>query len=477
MKNKLFLALFLIFIYCSKSSEESEIQEKIKSIEEIKKYELTITSTNGGTVNVSSGSYNAGTAINLTATANEGFKFIGWTGYESNESSISLIIDSDISIIANFEKIQEDNSNSKVIFKKNIHNSLPENWIKEYNSIMDSLDIIIPVMATNYTELDVYAWNSNVNKPYSSIIGSQGGACICGNNVERYMILEIPEDEFTYESMHRYSVIPHEMFHAYQMSISKNFYDGEFKIKWLSEGSAASFESIYIQQNYSYNYFKFDQNSVDREVLSTPEQFENYESIGDVNYSSSVFMTLVLVKELQKNNISEERAFELVFRGFLQKNPSNENWKNIFKEVFSISVESFYSSISNYTNDIETVLPSQDLSLHNIFQLSNINYTINVTSPDSDDYILNGKDKNGVIEGRDPTIIIKLGDTLTFEVDAYGHPFYLKTVQGLGTNDLVTGVDNNGAESGTVIWKPIKKGTFFYQCSLHNGMYGEIIVE
>jgi hypothetical protein len=60
MKNKLLLALFLIFIYCGKSSEESEIQEKIKSIEEIKKYELTITSINGGTVNVSSGSYNAG---------------------------------------------------------------------------------------------------------------------------------------------------------------------------------------------------------------------------------------------------------------------------------------------------------------------------------------------------------------------------------------------------------------------------------
>ena len=216
---------------------------------------------------------------------------------------------------------------------------------------MDSLDIIIPVMATNYAELDIYAWNSNANKPYSSIIGNQGGACICGNDVERYMVLEIPEDEFTFESMHRYSVIPHEMFHAYQMSISKNFYDGDFRIKWLSEGTAASFESIYIQQNYSYNYFKFDQNRVDIEVLTSPEIFENYDSLGDINYSSSVFITLVLVKELQKNNISEEKVFELVFRNFLQKNPNDENWKNIFEEVFSISLENFYSSISNYSND------------------------------------------------------------------------------------------------------------------------------
>ncbi len=467
----------MILICCSKGSNETEIEDIIESVDEIKKYEVSIISTNGGTVNVSSGTYNAGTVLNLTATPNEGFTFISWTGYESNDSSITLTINSDISLTANFEKIPENNSKNKVIFNKNIHNSLPGEWINEYNNIMDSLDIIIPTMATNYAELDIYAWNSNANKPYSSIIGDQGGACICGNDLERYMILEIPEDEFTFESMHRYSVIPHEMFHAYQMSISKNFNDGDFRIKWLSEGSAASFESIYVQQNYSYNYFKFDQNSVDIEVLFTPEIFENYDSIGDVNYSSSVFMTLVLAKELQKNNIPEEKAFELIFRGFLQKNPNDENWKNIFEEVFSMSLESFYSSISNYTNDIKTVLPSENLSLLDIFELSNENYTIKVTSPDSDDYILNGNDNEGVVEGRDPKVTVKLGDTLTFNVDAFGHPFYLKTLQGLGTDDLVTGAENNGTESGTVIWTPAKKGIYYYQCSLHNGMYGEIIVE
>ena len=112
-----------------------------------------------------------------------------------------------------------------------------------------------------------------------------------------------------------------------------------------------------------------------------------------------------------------------------------------------------------------------------IFQLSNENYPIKVSSTDSDDYILNGKDKVGVIEGRDPKVTIKLGDTLTFNVDAFGHPFYLKTLQGLGTDDLVTGAENNGTVGGTVMWTPTKKGIFYYQCSLHNEMYGEIIVE
>ena len=112
-----------------------------------------------------------------------------------------------------------------------------------------------------------------------------------------------------------------------------------------------------------------------------------------------------------------------------------------------------------------------------IFQLSNENYTTKVTSPDSDDYILNGKDAEGVVEGRDPKVTIKLGDTLTFDVDAFGHPFCLKKVKGLGKDGLVSGADNNGTESGKVIWTPSTKGTFYYQCSLLNGMYGETNVE
>ncbi len=112
-----------------------------------------------------------------------------------------------------------------------------------------------------------------------------------------------------------------------------------------------------------------------------------------------------------------------------------------------------------------------------IFQLSNENYPIKVSSTDSVDYILNGKDKVGVIEGRDPKVTVKLGDALSFNVDAFGYPFYLKTLQVLGTDNLVTGAENNGTESGTVRWTPTKKGIFYYQCSLYDGMYGEIIVE
>tara|TARA_B100001057_G_scaffold488934_1_gene574202 strand:+ start:459 stop:671 length:213 start_codon:yes stop_codon:yes gene_type:complete len=47
---------------------------------------------------------------------------------------------------------------------------------------LDSLDKRIPVYNNNYDDLDIYAWNSNTDKPYRSEIGDTGGACICGND-------------------------------------------------------------------------------------------------------------------------------------------------------------------------------------------------------------------------------------------------------------------------------------------------------
>ena len=104
-------------------------------------------------------------------------------------------------------------------------------------------------------------------------------------------------------------------------------------------------------------------------------------------------------------------------------------------------------------------------------------YTISVTASSASDYTLSGSDRNGNVTGNDPSVTIKVGDTIDFAVDASGHPFYLKTVQGTGTSDLVSGVTNNGATNGTVTWTPTTAGTYYYQCSVHNGMYGIITVQ
>ncbi|MDB4016233.1 BspA family leucine-rich repeat surface protein [Flavobacteriaceae bacterium] len=105
------------------------------------------------------------------------------------------------------------------------------------------------------------------------------------------------------------------------------------------------------------------------------------------------------------------------------------------------------------------------------------NYNINVTASSNSDYTLSGTDRNGAVSGNDPSITINVGDEINFIVDAASHPFYIKTVQGTGTDNQVSNVTNNGATSGVVNWTPTTAGTYYYQCSVHDGMYGTITVQ
>jgi surface protein len=104
-------------------------------------------------------------------------------------------------------------------------------------------------------------------------------------------------------------------------------------------------------------------------------------------------------------------------------------------------------------------------------------YTIAVTASSNSDYTLSGKDRNGDVSGNDPSLTFKVGDEVTFSVNATGHPFYLKTVVGTGTDNQISGVTNNGATSGSVVWTPTAAGTYYYICSLHSGMVGTITIQ
>ena len=275
-------------------------------------------------------------------------------------------------VVSSCAKSSDDSSTSctEFTFNNNLHSSLPNEWLEEFKIIMVNFDKVIPVKATSYfCSLDIYAWQDSTDKPFKDKIGNTGGLSISGNEEGRFMVLEMSSLEFTNNAIHRYSVIPHEYFHVFQLSLSKNMYDGLFDIKWLIEGTAATFESLYTQQYYSINYFKEAQNSVNIAVMNNPNIFESYKNSRDedMNYSSSVFMVLALVNELKKLNLSEEKAFKLILNDFINKNPTNGNWKNVFQEVFNINLESFYQSLSSYTNDIDTVLPSESIKLENIF--------------------------------------------------------------------------------------------------------------
>jgi plastocyanin len=85
-----------------------------------------------------------------------------------------------------------------------------------------------------------------------------------------------------------------------------------------------------------------------------------------------------------------------------------------------------------------------------------------------------GNDRNGTISGLNPAIVIDRGDTISWAVNASGHPFYIKEIQGSGANNQTNGVIGQGTQNSGISYTPTKGGRKYYQCSIHNDMNGEI---
>jgi hypothetical protein len=94
-----------------------------------------------------------------------------------------------------------------------------------------------------------------------------------------------------------------------------------------------------------------------------------------------------------------------------------------------------------------------------------------VTNSGSTAYVIDG--------ANDPALFLLRGFTYTFNVNASGHPFWIKTAQTTGTGDSYTsGVTNNGAQSGTITFSvPFNApNTLYYICQFHSAMVGTITI-
>ena len=67
-------------------------------------YNISITSSEGGTVSTYGGSYKAGSTITISARPDQEYVFSEWMGIESKENLINLNINSDFNISAIFIK-------------------------------------------------------------------------------------------------------------------------------------------------------------------------------------------------------------------------------------------------------------------------------------------------------------------------------------------------------------------------------------
>ena len=116
-----------------------------------------------------------------------------------------------------------------------------------------------------------------------------------------------------------------------------------------------------------------------------------------------------------------------------------------------------------------------------IAQQTPATFTADMTNNGSSAYTLsNAADRTGLISGDNATITIAVGDTLTVTNNASSaHPLYFKSAQGTGTGNQVdnpTATGQGASGGGTVSWTPGRPGTYYYQCSSHSAMNGEIVV-
>lgn len=98
--------------------------------------------------------------------------------------------------------------------------------------------------------------------------------------------------------------------------------------------------------------------------------------------------------------------------------------------------------------------------------------TFDVVNQGAAAYVFNGDDLDDAVN---PSITLERGKTYVFEVNAPGHPFLIKSVQGTGTGDLFNdGVSNNGVAQGTVTFTVPQDApdTLFYNCEFHGVMTG-----
>lgn len=132
-----------------------------------------------------------------------------------------------------------------------------------------------------------------------------------------------------------------------------------------------------------------------------------------------------------------------------------------------------YINIHLSADDLGTLVAQGNIGI-NEGDTSTTSINFDVINNGSSAYVLNG---GNLTDASNPDLTLERGKTYTFTVNASGHPFFIKTVQGnTNANAYNTGVTNNGTQSGTISFTvPMDApNTLFYNCQFHSAMTGSI---
>lgn len=125
------------------------------------------------------------------------------------------------------------------------------------------------------------------------------------------------------------------------------------------------------------------------------------------------------------------------------------------------------------TRYIEELLLSEQvwLDIPETYNTPSGTSVFNVTNSGIGNYVING--------ASNPTLTVVKGQTYTFNINASGHPFLIKTTRTTGTaNQYDDGVTNNGTDNGAITFTVSMNAPsiLYYNCQYHSSMNGTINV-
>ena len=141
------VSLIIVFS-CSTEDEESVApvvqtpQPEPEPEPEPVEYTLTVSAAEGGTVSSEGGTYDEGSEITISASANQGYIFNGWEGSNSPEKSLTISLNSDVSLIANFRIMNRtDVMNDPEEFNYDIYEDYTEQIVDFYPNAFFTSDL------------------------------------------------------------------------------------------------------------------------------------------------------------------------------------------------------------------------------------------------------------------------------------------------------------------------------------------------
>ena len=97
-KILLYILSVVILITCTRDAFEEETEAPVVL------FNVEVASGEGGSVSSSGGSFESGSTVTITATPDSEYLFVGWTGTESTDNPLTITVNSNQEITANFEK-------------------------------------------------------------------------------------------------------------------------------------------------------------------------------------------------------------------------------------------------------------------------------------------------------------------------------------------------------------------------------------